>query len=288
MRLYEREATSAITLNSPAKLNLFLHITGQREDGYHELQTVFQLLDLCDQISFETTPDNAIILQDTLPEIPVKTNLIWQAANLLKKSTQYRQGARISLRKSIPMGAGLGGGSSNAATTLIALNQLWGTGLSLATLQDLSGQLGADVPVFVGGRSAWAEGTGDQIIPLNLPTPWYLVIFPNCRVCTKEIFLAKELTRNREPITMSAFQESACVNDCEPVTRSRYPVVSQTLAWLRQFGPARMSGTGSSCFLACQSPEEAHRIYAKAPSEWQVFVTRGLCESPLHKQLGLL
>ncbi|MCV6638016.1 4-(cytidine 5'-diphospho)-2-C-methyl-D-erythritol kinase [Candidatus Albibeggiatoa sp. nov. NOAA] len=266
--------TTTQTWLAPAKLNLFLHITGRRPDGYHELQTIFQFLDYCDELDFSVRDDSEIHCQ-TNTDLASDDNLIVKAAKLLQQHTQTTLGANIQLRKKIPMGGGLGGGSSNAATTLLALNELWELGLSQDTLQQLGVQLGADVPIFIYGQSAWAEGIGERLEPVTLSEDWFLVIHPNCHVPTGEIFSNKLLTRDKPLITIAHFLAGNSENVCETVVCQLYPEVKEALDWLNQFNPARMTGTGACIFTQCKTQEQAQHILAKLPSKWQGFVSQG-------------
>lgn len=269
---------------APAKLNLFLHITGRREDGRHTLQTVFQILDYGDELDFALRSDSQISLQPALAGVDPQDNLCVRAARALQARMARPQGVDIQCRKRIPMGGGLGGGSSDAATCLVALNQLWDVGLSLDELADIGLSLGADVPVFVRGRSAFAEGVGEKLIPLDLPEPWYCVVTPDCQVPTGEIFAARELTRNTAPMTISDLlaHNAALGNDCWPVVASRFPTVRYAHERLSEYGTACMSGTGASVFLQCAERNEALQIASKMPENWQAFVAQGLNQSPLH------
>jgi len=266
---------------APAKLNLFLHVVGRRPDGYHELQTVFQLLDLADELEFSVRKDGQLRRTVGPPEVPAGDDLAVRAARLLRDRTGTRHGADIVVRKRIPLQGGLGGGSSDAATALVALNELWGTGLDEDRLAALGLELGADVPVFVRGRSAWAEGIGERLTPLRLPPRWFAVIRPAAAVATAEIFQASELTRNSPRITIKGFLQSGGRNDCEPVVASRHPEVRRVLEWLGQRGAARLTGTGSCVFAAFGRRDEAAAALAGLPSEWLGFVARGLDISPL-------
>jgi 4-diphosphocytidyl-2-C-methyl-D-erythritol kinase len=278
--------TAAVTQwPAPAKLNLFLHVTGRRADGYHELQTLFQLIDLCDTIAISVREDGQIERPVGPPDVPCEADLTVQAARALQSATGTRLGATLKVRKRIPRGGGLGGGSSDAATTLLALNEVWSCGLSLNELASLSLPLGADVPVFVQGSSAWAEGVGERLTPVTLPGTWYVVIYPGVAVSTREVFQSPELTRNSPLITIRAFFESGGRNDCEPVVRSRAPQVAEALEWLARFAPARLTGTGSCVFSACGSASDAERLAARVPDRWMSFVARGLNSSPLHERL---
>jgi 4-diphosphocytidyl-2-C-methyl-D-erythritol kinase len=270
---------------APAKLNLFLHITGRRADGYHELQTVFQLIDLCDAVMLRVRDDGVIERPEGPADVPAESDLVVRAARALQAASRTRFGVTLRVRKRIPMGGGLGGGSSDAATTLLALNRLWGCGLSLDELARLGLPLGADVPVFVRGFSAWAEGVGERLAPVELPERWYVLIHPGVSVSTRDVFQSPELTRNSPLITIRAFFEAGGRNDCEPVVRARCPEVAAALDWLSRYAPARLTGTGSCIFASCASAGEAERIAARVPDEWTSFVARGLNISPAHRSL---
>lgn len=259
---------------SPAKLNLFLHVVGQRADGYHELQTVFQLLDWGDVMRFEVTDAPGLQLTGDVSGIPYSDNLIVRAANLLDLDPDL--GVCIDIQKVVPMGGGLGGGSSNAATTLCALNSLFKLGHSAQTLATLGATLGADVPVFVRGESAWAEGIGEKLTPITLPKRWFVIIYPNCHVSTEEIFRAPELTRNTLPITVSALFKGSVRNDLQPVVERRYEQVKVAREWLSQHGPAAMTGSGACVFAAFESRDEAMHVAALAENEFQAFVALGI------------
>jgi 4-diphosphocytidyl-2-C-methyl-D-erythritol kinase len=266
---------------APAKLNLFLHILGRREDGYHDLQTLFQLLEAGDTLRFAAAPRGELQLHlntnSTGQVVPLADNLILKAARLLRDHVGKPQlGAEIQLDKQLPMGGGLGGGSSDAATTLLALNQLWELGLTQQELQSLGLQLGADVPVFIGGRSAWGEGVGENLKPIELPPRWYLVITPNCLVSTAQIFDHENLTRNTPAIKMADFLAGRSRNDCESVTRNLYPEVDKALNWLSQYGPARMTGTGASVFADFPGEEPARAALSALPDYWRGFVAQGI------------
>lgn len=269
-----------ITLPSPAKLNLFLHINGQRNDGYHQLQTVFQLLDYGDTLSFK--PANELSLSPGTLAIPFEDNLIIKAARKLQAVTCCNQGAAISIIKRLPMGGGIGGGSSNAATALLGLNHLWKTGLSLRELADIGLSLGADVPVFVHGHSAWAEGVGEIISPIELPERWYVVIRPDVHISTADIFSQKDLTRNTPIIKVAAFLEGGGRNDCQNLVLKHYPKVREAVDWLNFFSPTMLTGTGSCIFAAFTSETEAKAVYAGRPEHLEGFVAKGVNRSPLH------
>jgi len=265
---------------APAKLNLMLRITGRRADGYHELQTVFQFLDLCDELSFRIRQDQSIRCTG-IPELDDDNNLIIHAARLLQANTHTHLGCDIHIHKILPMGGGLGGGSSDAATTLLALNRLWSTGLEIAQLAELGLQLGADVPVFVHGQSAWAEGIGEEISPISLPEPWFLVLTPAVHVSTSEIFCDSRLTRDADRIKIRDFLAGQHDNNCLPIVRNRYPEVGDALDWLGNYADARLTGTGACIFAAFQSQQEAEALLNKAPAGLTGFVARGLNQSPV-------
>jgi len=263
---------------SPAKLNLFLHVTGRRPDGYHSLQTVFQLLNWGDDMRFEWRASPDITLSGDTDDIAPEDNLILRAAKLISPSDQ---GAHIHVRKRIPRGGGLGGGSSNAAITLLALNRLWGLGLNLDTLLRLGEPMGADVPVFIQGQNAWAEGIGEELTPLSLPKRWFVVAQPDCMVSTAEIFAHPELTRQTPPITVQAFFSGAGRNDLQPVVESRYPEVQRAVEWLMEHSPdARMTGSGACVFASLESEQEARNIAKQAPKGLAVVVAEGLDRLP--------
>jgi 4-diphosphocytidyl-2-C-methyl-D-erythritol kinase len=270
---------------APAKLNLFLHVTGRRTDGYHELQTLFQLIDLCDTITISLRADGLIERPVGPPGVAPDADLTLRAALALQRASGTGQGADLRVHKRIPQGGGLGGGSSDAATTLLALNELWDCGLSLDDLATLALPLGADVPVFIRGSSAWAEGVGERLTPVSLPEAWYVIIYPGVGVSTQEVFQSPELTRNSPLITIRAFFQSGGHNDCEPVVRARSPEVAAAIDWLAPEGRAQLTGTGSCVFTARGSAAEAERLAARVPERWMSFVARGLNTSPVHEEL---
>ncbi|SDR70572.1 4-diphosphocytidyl-2-C-methyl-D-erythritol kinase [Halopseudomonas litoralis] len=278
--------TTTLSLPAPAKLNLFLHITGRRPDGYHLLQTLFQFLDHGDTLHFTPRNDGELQLLPDLPGVAAEDNLIMRAARLLQRASGTDQGADIRLDKHLPMGGGIGGGSSDAATTLVGLNHLWQTGLTLDQLAELGLQLGADVPVFVRGRAAWAEGVGEQLTPVELDEPWYLVVVPPCHVSTAEIFSDERLTRDTPAITLAAFREHGGRNDCLPVVVARYTEIRNTLILLNNFCEAKMTGTGSCLFGAFPNEREADKVRARLPATLQAFVAKGCNVSPLHALLN--
>jgi 4-diphosphocytidyl-2-C-methyl-D-erythritol kinase len=270
---------------APAKLNLFLHVTGRRPDGYHELQTVFQLIDLCDTIAISLREDGQIERPDGPRGVDPESDLTVRAARALQRVTGCRLGATLRVRKRIPMGGGLGGGSSDAASVLLALNELWDCGMQLDELAALGLPLGADVPVFVRGFSAWGQGVGEDLQPLELPESWYVVIHPGVAVGTRHVFQSPELTRNSPVITIRAFFQSGGRNDCEPVVRARFPEVAEALDWLGRFAPARLTGTGSCIFAPCATAIDAERLAARVPDRWTSYVARGLNVSPVRELL---
>jgi 4-diphosphocytidyl-2-C-methyl-D-erythritol kinase len=273
--------TAASCWPAPAKLNLFLHVIGRRTDGYHDLQTVFQLIDLADDIQIEVRPDGRIERLAGPAEVPPEADLVIRAARALRAASGSPLGANLSVTKRIPLGGGLGGGSSDAATVLVALNRMWECGLSEDDLAAIGVKLGADVPVFVRGRSAWAEGRGERLTPVELPERCFVLVHPQVHVPTAAVFQAPELTRNSPPITMNGFLESGGRNDFEPVVRARYPEVARALDWLGQFAPARLTGTGSCIFAPCASRNEAQDIVVRVPAQWRGMVARGMNVSPL-------
>lgn len=275
-----------LTLPAPAKLNLFLHVTGRRADGYHKLQTVFQFIDLQDTITLTNRPDHQIMRSTSWPEVTEEDDLMMRAARLLANSCGVSAGVDIAIEKRIPMGAGLGGGSSDAATVLCGLNLLWGLNLSNRELADIGISLGADVPIFIHGHAAWAEGAGEILTSIDPPEDNYLLIVPPAHVSTAEIFNHPALTRDSSPIKIADFLEGQGHNDLEAVVRQEYPVIDEAMNWLQHFANARMTGTGAGVFITTESPRKAQLIAQQAPADWQCFVTQGLNSSPLHDQLS--
>ena len=273
--------TTAGVFPAPAKLNLFLHVVGRRKDGYHLLQTAFRFIDYGDELSLRVRADGAIRRTTALAGVPAEQDLSVRAAQALQRETGCREGVDIGIVKRLPMGGGLGGGSSDAATTLIALNRLWRTGLTRGRLQQLALTLGADVPVFVFGKNAFAEGIGERLQALQLPPAWYLILVPELAVSTAEIFSATELTRNTNAITITAFSVSQGRNDLEPVVCRRYPQVARHLEWLHRYGDARMTGSGACVFCAFDSEEQARKVLSESPADMRGFVARGLDRHPL-------
>ncbi|HJW23530.1 MAG TPA: 4-(cytidine 5'-diphospho)-2-C-methyl-D-erythritol kinase [Rhodocyclaceae bacterium] len=266
---------------APAKLNLFLHVVGRRPDGYHLLQTLFRFVDRGDSLAFLPREDGDIVLATPIPGVPPDTDLTVRAARLLQEATGCRRGATISLEKRLPMGGGLGGGSSDAATVLLALNHLWGLGLSRQRLQELGLGLGADVPVFVFGRNAFAEGVGEALKPVDLPAAWYVVLEPPVQVPTAAIFGAPDLRRDTAAIPAAEWRPGFGHNDLEPVACARFPAVADHLAWLRQFGPAMMTGSGACVFAEFDREERAEEVVARLPDGMRGWAAAGLPAHPL-------
>tara|TARA_R110000868_G_scaffold173525_4_gene409664 strand:+ start:48 stop:911 length:864 start_codon:yes stop_codon:yes gene_type:complete len=282
--------TATITLPSPAKLNLFLHIVGRRPDGYHELQTLFQFLDYGDDITLSLTPEQpGIRLERPVSGVADEDNLIIRAARTLaKRASGELPGVTIGITKRLPIGGGLGGGSSNAATTLLGLNHLWKLGLGLDDLAQTGLTLGADVPVFVRGHAAFGEGVGEKLTPAFPPEDWFVVLKPACNINTGKIFSEQGLTRDTPRIRIApAFEGDASRyrNDCEDVVRKLYPEVNQSLEWLSQFGPARLTGTGACIFGRFPTESAARIIWESKPSGITGFVAKGVNVSPLHQKL---
>jgi len=267
---------------APAKLNLMLRIIGRRADGYHLLQTVFQFLDVGDSLRFLLRDDGLVRRLGGPEGVPQDQDLVVRAAGLLRRLTGTEQGADIRLEKRVPMGAGLGGGSSDAATTLVVLNRLWGTGLTTDDLAGLGLELGADVPVFVRGRAAWGEGVGEDLKPLDLPEPWYLVLVPPCHVSTAEIFTDLNLTRNSPRIKIRDFLDGNVANDCLSVVCGRYPQVREAMDWLGRFSTPRMTGTGAGVFAVFGEKGDALKAYEQAPERYRPILARGMNRSPLY------
>ena len=274
---------------APAKINLFLHVVGRRVDGYHLLQTVFQFVDLCDELRFTPRADGEIHLLKPLPGVAPEQDLCVRAARALQVRTGCRAGADIEVVKRIPMGGGLGGGSSDAATTLLVLDRLWGLDLPRAELATLGLTLGADVPVFIGGRAALAQGVGEQLTPVEpaeLGEPWYLIVDPGVAVATARVFADPKLTRNTPPMTISDLRSGPVRNDCLPVARALYPQVDAAYRWLSDFGEARLSGTGGCLFARFEARTAADQVLAQLPAPWRGWVVRGLNHHPLHALLA--
>jgi 4-diphosphocytidyl-2-C-methyl-D-erythritol kinase len=298
---------SATLLNcaAPAKLNLFLHVTGRRADGYHLLQTLFQLIDHGDTLHFTTRDDGIIRRTTDMPGVPEQSDLIVRAARLLQAAAgdtqQKRLGADIAIDKILPMGGGVGGGSSDAATTLIALNHLWQTGFSRAELMALGTQLGADVPFFIFGENAFAEGIGEQLQAVNTPDCWFLVIEPGVSVPTQLIFSSSQLTRDTKPCKITDFskaykccgngskkgiEEAGFKNDLEAVATAHFPAVADAVKWLQQFGDARMTGSGACVFCSFEHESQAREVLQQVPTHWKAWTAKALQQHPLNGLLG--
>ncbi|WP_375740060.1 4-(cytidine 5'-diphospho)-2-C-methyl-D-erythritol kinase [Pseudomonas boanensis] len=279
---------ATLVLPAPAKLNLMLHILGRRPDGYHELQTLFQFLDHGDELGFALRPDGEIHLRTEVPGVPHDSNLIVRAARKLQAESGCQLGADIWLDKRLPMGGGIGGGSSDAATTLLGLDQLWDLGWSEDRLAALGLGLGADVPVFVRGRAAFAEGIGELLTPVELPEPWFLVAVPQVFVSTAEVFSDPELTRNTQPIKVRSLLEGGGRNDCQPVVEKRYPDVRNALILLNNFTSARLTGTGACVFGSFPNKGDADKVRRQLPATLPSFVAQGRNISMLHRKLNEL
>lgn len=271
---------------APAKLNLFLHVTGRRADGYHDIQTVFQLIDLADRLHFSPRKDSEIRRVYGPMDVPPEADLAVRAARSLQATCGLGRGVDIRLEKRIPIQGGFGGGSSDAATTLVALNEIWGLRLAPSLLAELGLELGADVPFFVHGETAWGEGVGERLTPLELPERHFAIVFPGVGISTAEVFQAPELTRKTPKTTIRGFLKAGGRNDCEPVVTGRSPEVRRALAWLAERGEARMTGTGSGVFAAFGDRVSAQAALEGLPPEWRGFVARGLGRSPLQERLA--
>lgn len=272
---------SDIAYPAPAKLNLFLHVVGRRPDGYHLLQSVFRFIDYGDSLRYKINSDGQVTRSTELAGVAPAQDLVIRAARLLQEHTGCKLGVEIAVEKRLPMGGGLGGGSSDAATTLLALNRLWNLNLPRTELQQLGLKLGADVPVFVFGESAFAEGVGERLQPIHLPPAWYVVLIPPVSVPTAEIFAAPELTRNTTSIKIPLLLTADLHNDLQTVVCGRYPKVAEYLNWLGQHGKARMTGSGACVFAEFNSEDEASQVLARKPAGWQGFAARGLDRHPL-------
>tara|TARA_B110000459_G_C16450248_1_gene420376 strand:+ start:25 stop:864 length:840 start_codon:yes stop_codon:yes gene_type:complete len=270
-----------LSLPSPAKINLFLHITGRRNDGYHDLQTLFQLLDYGDQLEIKTNNTGKIELSDAKNNIYERENLVLLAAKAIQEYTACSLGANISLNKCLPIGGGLGGGSSNAATTLLGLNAAWKLNLSNKELLSIGSKIGADVPVFVLGHTSWAEGIGEKLTIIERPSQWFLVLITNIHVSTAEIFAHQGLTRNTHPIKIRAFDEKGWKNDCQPIVEALYPEIKRARQWLEKFSFAKLTGTGGCLFSSFSTEAEAQFVQKKIPVPWQGFIAKGVNKSPI-------
>jgi len=281
-------STATLSLPAPAKLNLMLHIVGRRSDGYHELQTLFQFLDLADRLDFAPRSDGKIILHSQIPGVDAQDNLIVRAASLLQLHSGCTQGADIWLDKRLPVGAGIGGGSSNAATCLLGLNHLWQLNMSLAQLAELGLQLGADVPVFVHGSAAFAEGVGEQLQPVELPEPWFLLAKPKVGISTAKIFSDPDLTRDTPRIKVRTVLERGGHNDCLATVLRHYPQVEQAMQLLSQFCQPRLTGTGSCIFGVFPNQADAVKVSHQLSGRLETWVAKGMNQSSLHQALKTL
>lgn len=277
-----------LTWPSPAKLNLFLYITGQKPNGYHELQTLFQFLDYGDSITITPIAEDRITLLTPLKGVEDQDNLIIKAAQCLKKQTGYQGGAEISIKKVLPMGGGLGGGSSNAATVLVALNTLWQCQLTQKELASIGVTLGADVPVFIFGHSAFAEGIGEKLQAVDVPEKWYLVLKPNISISTAAIFQDPDLKRDSKKLTINELLNKPFTNDCEDIVRKRFNEVEQLISWLLQYAPTRLTGTGACVFAEFDTEAAAREVLSQTPTQLYGFVAKGVNTSPLHLMLSEL
>ncbi len=273
----------ALSFPAPAKLNLFLNILNRRDDGYHNIQTVFQFINFCDELHFSLSDTGEITFHSEQFKISPERNLIVRAATLLKGKTNTPLGAHIHLEKKLPIGGGIGGGSSNAATTLVALNQLWQTGLSQKELITLGAKLGADVSIFIHGEAAYAAGIGNEFSPIALPEPWYLILMPPVSVSSAELYANPQLTRDNQPITISDFLNQGGHNSFEAIARKLYPEISDTLDWLSQFGSAKMSGSGSTVFASFDEKDQAETVLKQIPDRIKGIVAKGCNQSPLYQ-----
>ncbi|GAB7219489.1 4-(cytidine 5'-diphospho)-2-C-methyl-D-erythritol kinase [Vibrio comitans] len=278
--------TTATTWPSPAKLNLFLYITGRRANGYHELQTLFQFINFGDELTITANNSGKVTVTPELAGVPLEQNLIWKAAAALQAHSQCQFGANIHIKKVLPMGGGIGGGSSNAATTLVALNYLWGLDIPLSQLAEIGLSLGADVPVFVQGFAAFAEGVGENLTQVTPVEKWYLVVRPDVSIATVDIFTHPDLTRDTKKRSWNELDSSPYENDCEKIVRLLYPEVDKQLSWLLQYAPSRLTGTGSCVFAEFDTQLEAETILRKLPENTTAFVAQGNNISPLHLTLA--
>ncbi|RBW42703.1 4-(cytidine 5'-diphospho)-2-C-methyl-D-erythritol kinase [Psychromonas sp. B3M02] len=270
---------------APAKLNLFLYITGQRSDGYHNLQTLFQFIDRCDFLTINANRSGEITISPEIAGVPLKSNLIYKAARLLKKHSNCPLGAHIELEKNLPMGGGLGGGSSDAATTLVALNYHWQLNLSKQTLAELGVSLGADIPIFIHGKAAIAEGVGEKLTSVNPPQPYYLVAMPSCHISTPAVFKNPSLKRDTKKLSHEQLMSNKWTNDCQPCVKKEYPEVAKTIDWLLEYAPTQMTGTGACVFSTFEHADDAELLAKKSPNWLNCFTTKGVNISPLRELL---
>jgi len=289
-RAVTRETVGSVmqTWPAPAKLNRFLHILGQQEDGYHLLQSIIQFVDLCDQLSFTAQDDESIRCFNSNSSVLPENDLCVRAAQLLQSKMTTVRGVQIRVEKNIPIGAGMGGGSSDAATTLIALNEIWDAGFGLDELEQMGKQLGADVPVFIRGHACWVEGVGEQLSPITLPEPWFVIIYPDVQLSTQEMFSNPDLTRSSEPLKIRDFLKLSEVEEAllktqnvfEPIAR-RHPAVDRAFQVLNQYAPAKLTGSGSTLFAQCESESQAKQISQYCENEFTTYVAKGLNQSPV-------
>lgn len=280
--------TETLRWPAPAKLNLFLYINGQRPDGYHELQTLFQFIDLCDYLTFTPNNSDEITISPEIKDLDLQDNLIYKAAMLLKPFTKNKAGADIHIQKNLPMGGGLGGGSSDAATTLVALNYYWRLGLSNQKLSEIGLVLGADVPIFVHGKAAIAEGVGETLSPASPTENYYLLAIPNCHISTPSVFKDKQLIRNTPKRTHQELMVKKWTNDCEPCVKNKHSEVAKVIDCLIEYAPTRLTGTGACVFSTFTTAENALKILNITPSWLTIFKTKGLNNSPLNELLATL
>lgn len=277
---------STLVLPAPAKLNLFLRIVGQREDGYHELQTIMQYLDWFDTLTIEATSSRDIVIAMPQASIATSDNIIFKAAEALRVATGVRAGCHIQVDKQLPIGAGLGGGSSNAATTLLALNELWGCALSDEALAEIGVKLGADVPFFLGGNTAWAEGIGERLTPVDVPDMCYLVVVPGVSISTAQVFADDDLPRGRASLPFGQYPaDEDDFNDCLDVVLRHYPEVRSAYEWLKDEHPVYLTGTGCALFVPMADETSARKLQESLPTAWHSKIARGLSHSPLHEAL---
>jgi len=280
--------TETIRWPAPAKLNLFLYITGRREDGYHELQTLFQFIDACDYLTITPNLSGKITLSPSIEGLALEDNLIYKAAMILKTHTAENNGAHINLEKNLPMGGGLGGGSSDAATTLVALNYHWNVNLTKNQLAEIGIKLGADVPVFIFGRAAIAEGIGEKLSPASPPEQSYLIAVPDCHISTAKVFQANELIRNTKKRTHLQLINQNWLNDCQPYVKKNYPMVAKVIEWLIEYAPTRLTGTGACVFSTFNSIHDAKIVLENTPDWLAAFTAKGLNNSPLNELFATL
>ncbi|MGF1644711.1 MAG: 4-(cytidine 5'-diphospho)-2-C-methyl-D-erythritol kinase [Thiotrichales bacterium] len=291
MALIERGFTSDLDHGwwaAPGKLNLFLHIVGRRADGYHELQTLFQILDRGDRLAFSCNDSGTVRRATDVAGVPEAHDLTVRAARVLQAEAGVTAGCEIHLNKRLPLGGGLGGGSSDAATVLLVLNELWGCRLPRETLSRLALALGADVPVFVAGHTAWGEGVGERLTPVVYPEAWYLVVKPPVEISTAALFAARELTRDCSPMKIAAFRDEGGINVFEPLVRQKFPTVDGVMHWLDRHAKARLTGTGACVFAKFETEYEAAALLGELPEGCRGFVAKGVSESPLMAQLRAL